>query len=150
MSHILIIKTRNNADEVDAMFRSIVDVLTADGDTFDEVTIPTEKELPISLNLFTEGQAYEAVILVGYVTQSQVELAKIHYKQIVGSIYDFSNYFGVITGCCVAYAVDNKPTKQDIEGFAHQIASSVSNMLRTVRHVNSMENSKYVGSSKHN
>jgi 6,7-dimethyl-8-ribityllumazine synthase len=150
MAHILILRTKQNDELTGVMSRAVVDVLNANGHTYDEILVPSIKDLPISLNMLAESLNYEASICVSSVVKNEHEDTKLHYQEVIRCIYDYSTYFGHLVGQCITY---HENTKADLDGlfkYAQAVGTSVCELIKTIRDINSMESSRYGGNIKHN
>lgn len=133
------------------MFRAAIEIINAEGHTYDEILIPTVKELPISLNMFAESLNYEATICIGaLVANNSVEDSKIHYQEVLRSIYDYSTYFGHMVSNCITYHDTSEVSEAELFAYAQEAVNGVCDLIKVIREINSMESSRYAGSTKHN
>lgn len=151
MSHILILKSSQQDELITLLMAEVINVLNTYGHTYDEITVPTIKEMPIAMNLLAESMTYEATICVGLYIDNKMELSNIQYQEIVRSIYDYSTYFGHIVGIGVIYTKKLQLQISDCVQYVGDVTHSVCEMIKTIRDINSMEGSGYGrGSLKHN
>ena len=150
MAHILILKAQDHSHFVDEMSRVSIDVLYANNHTYDEIVVPSAKDLPVAVNLLSESLNYEAVLCLGVITESDLEIASMHYEQIIGSLYDYATYFSFYVGIGVIYASNKDLKIDDVAGYAHKITNDLCVMNNTIRQLNSMNVVRDGRSQKHN
>lgn len=132
------------------MFRAASEIITTNGHTYDEILVPTVKEIPISLNMFAESLNYEATICIGAMADNKLEDSKVHYQEVLRSIYDYSTYFGHLVGNCLTYHDKSKLDEAALRMYAQEVVSGICDLMKIIREINSMESSRYAGSIKHN
>lgn len=132
------------------MFRAASEIITTNGHTYDEILVPTVKEIPISLNMFAESLNYEATICIGAMVDNKLEDSKVHYQEVLRSIYDYSTYFGHLVGNCLTYHDKPKADEAALRMYAQEVVSGICDLMKIIREINSMESSRYAGSIKHN
>ncbi|MCE2993136.1 MAG: 6,7-dimethyl-8-ribityllumazine synthase [Candidatus Jidaibacter sp.] len=150
MAHILILKAQDNSHFVDAMLRASIDVLYSHDHTYDEIIVPSAKELPLAVNLLSESLNYEAVLCLGIVSDSNLEISSMHYEQIIGSLYDYATYFSFYVGIAVVYASVQDLKVDSVVRYAQTIANDLCVMNNTMRQLNSMNVVRDGRSQKHN
>ncbi len=150
MAHILILRARQNADLAEVMFRTAVDIITANGHTYDEILVPSIKEFPISVNMFAESLNYEATICIGAIVATKLEDSKIHYQEVLRCIYDYSTYFGHLVGNCITFHDTTKVDKTELSAYAQEIVGGICDLIKVIREINSMDSTRYAGLLKHN
>ncbi|MDF3047002.1 MAG: hypothetical protein K0R73_120 [Candidatus Midichloriaceae bacterium] len=150
MAHILILRTKQNDELTAVMARAIVDVLNANGHTYDEILVPSIKDLPISLNMLAESLNYEASICVSSIIKNEHEDTKLHYQEVIRCIYDYSTYFGHLVGQCITYHENSMVEPKGLSNYAREVGANVCELIKTIRDINSMDSSGYGGNIKHN
>ncbi len=151
MAHILILRAKQNDELSHIMFKAASEVIGASGHTYDEILIPTAKELPIALNMFAESLNYEATICIGAIMRNDIfEDSKIHYQEILRNIYDYSSYFGHLVGNCITYHNSAEVNNEELFAYARETVAGICELIKVIREINSMESSRYAGSTKHN
>lgn len=151
MAHILILKAQDNPSIIDEMSRAAIDIILSNKHSYDEILIPSVKDLPLSINLFAESLNYEAVLCLGVVKESPLEISSVHYEHIVSSIYEYSTYFGFIVGSgIIIQREDAQDFTQAAIEYTQKITDSLCIMIQTIRQLNSMDMVKDGRSQKHN
>lgn len=151
MSHILILKATENKDVIDKMIASIEEVMSSYGYSSDQVVIPSAIELPLAVNMFLESKSYDAVIVVGVVINDlNNDTKKMLYKNIAYNLQESSLYYGFILGLCLFYDEDINNALAICQKFASEVASSSCQMIKTIRHINSLGNEDYAAGKLHN
>ncbi len=151
MPHILVLKSSENKDVIDLMMSSIEETLASFGCTSDEVIVPSAIELPLAVNLFIESKSYDAVIAVGLVLNNlSNETKRIIYKHTTYNLQESSLYYGFVLGLCVMYDESASNAANVAQTFAADIASNTCQMIKTIRHINSLGNEDYATGKLHN
>ena len=156
MAHILILKASSNENITQAMSRRVIEVITSQGHTYDEIVIPSTKELPIALNLFAEALNYEAAICIGVLDATKtITLNEIHAQEILRTLYEYSTYYALPIGIAITYfktseEINSEEAHIKATEFAQDIANNIIDMMKTIRQLNSLESEKYAQYRKHN
>jgi 6,7-dimethyl-8-ribityllumazine synthase len=150
MAHILILRARQNNAMSEPMFRTAIDVISANGHTYDEILVPSIKELVIAINTFGESFNYEATICIGSIITNKFEDSKTHYQEVLRCLYDYSAYFGHLVGNCITIHDKPEADKAELSAYAQEIVSGVCEFIKVIREINSMDGSRYAGNIKHN
>src|SRR4051812_21428696 len=152
MAHVLIIKSAEHPELVQGMFQEVLDVVAANGHTYDQLTVPSTKELPITLNLYSENLIYESIICIGaLIDEPDFALNEIHAREIIRSLHEYTIYYatpvGVAVVCCKSSQAANI---QSITQYAHTVARNTIDMMQTLKQLNSLDLDKYVKTHQHN
>ena len=151
MSHILILKCYHNSELVDILAKDAISVIESYGHTYDEIVVPTVKELPVAINMFAESLEYEATLCLGVLVENNIELTSIQYQEILRSIYDYSTYFNHIVGIGIVHAKKEALEVNECLSYTNNVTQSMCDMIKIARDINSMEGPKYgKGSFTHN
>lgn len=152
MAHILIIESLEHPQLVNGMLKEVLDVITASGHSYDQLAVPSTKELPITLNLYSDNLTYESIICIGATLDSpDFALNSSHSKEIIRSLYEYSIYYAVPIGIAVVHCKDLQDTNfEDIFQYASKVASNTVEIMRVIRQINSLDLDKYVKAHQHN
>lgn len=150
MAHILILKSNQSNELVRSMLCTAVDVVKSYGHTYDELQVPSVKELPLALNSFTESHHYEATICLGIMHPNLCEDSKIHYVEIVKCFYEYTTYFGHLIGQAIVYNDLDKINITDVTAFTQEIATNICEFIKLNRDLNSIEGTRYRIDTPHN
>jgi 6,7-dimethyl-8-ribityllumazine synthase len=152
MAHILVLKASDYEEITKVMLESIVEVITSNNHTYDEISVPSAKELPIAMNLYTETINYEGSVCIGTLENKyNFGLLKENAAEILRNLYEYSTYYAIPIGISVTYFEDIKNADlEEVSAFAHNIAYNTVSMMRTIRQLNSLESDKYAQYRKHN
>lgn len=133
------------------MLDSVFDVLGVGGHNYELISVPSARELPITLNMATEFFTFDAVICLGILEDKPFEHTMLHQQELISSLYDYSTYFGVIVGICVLFKEFEETLDIDyISDYAASIANNIVEMIATVNQIHAIEASRNVTSKRHN
>jgi len=150
MSNVLIISAQANPIETQVMLDSVVGLMQSKNHTFEVISVPTAKELPVALNMVSEFFGFDAIICLGVIEDAPHERTKYHYKELLSALYDYSTYFGIIVGVSVLFKDEAHLDLDYVASYAASIATSALGMIATVSQIHAIEAGKNVSSKRHN